>query len=249
MRVEYRLLGPLEAYVDGRPIPLAPRERGVLAVLALRANRVVPAAQVIDSVWPEDPPDSAANLVQGYVSNLRRKLGRETMETREPGYLLRLEEAASDLARFEQLAARGRAALDGGRPDDAARGLAEAVALWHGPALADLATEGILTAEAARLDELRVAAVERRLEAELACGRHAEAIAELEQLVTEQPLREHVRALFMLALYRSGRQADALAAYRSGRQALVAELGIEPGPPLQELERRILAHDSALDLA
>jgi DNA-binding SARP family transcriptional activator len=246
---EFRVLGPLEALTDGRPVKLGgPRSRAVLAVLLLHSGQVVSTSRLIDEVWAEDPPDTAANVLQGYVSQLRKELGRYAIETREPGYLLRVDHDAFDLHRFERLVSDGIEQLERGRAEDAAALLREALALWRGPALADVADEGVLRQAAARLDELRLVALERRIEADLAYGRHTEVVGELEGLVAEYPLRERPRALHILALYRCGRQADALAAYREARTTLVDELGIEPGTQLQELERAILQHDPALDL-
>jgi DNA-binding SARP family transcriptional activator len=247
--VEYRLLGPLEAVDSGRLLKLGGlRPRGVLAILLLHAGQVVPASKLIDEVWGDDPPETAANLLQGYVSQLRKELGRDAIATREPGYVLWADREALDLHRFERLAADGTAALGANQADDASRLLREALALWRGPALADVAEEGVARAAASRLDELRLLAVERRVEADLACARHAEVVGEVETLVAEYPLRERPRALHMLALYRCGRQADALAAYRAARATLVEELGIEPSASLQDLERAILRQDPELGL-
>jgi DNA-binding SARP family transcriptional activator len=246
---EFRVLGPLEALADGKPAKLGgSRPRAVLAVLLLHSGQVVSASRLIDEVWAEDPPGTAANVLQGYVSQLRKELGRDTIETREPGYLLRVDHETLDLHRFERLASEGTELFERGLAEDAAVLLREALALWRGPALADIANEGALRQAAARLDELRLVALERRIEADLACGRHTELVGELEALAAEYPLRERPRALQMLALYRCGRQADALAAYRVARATLVDELGIEPGAQLQELERAILQHDPSLDL-
>jgi DNA-binding SARP family transcriptional activator len=247
MTVEYRLLGPVEALIDGRPARLGgPRQRGVLVVLLTHANRVVTANRVIDELWEDDPPASATNLVQGYVSGLRKALGKDAIETRGAGYLLRAGPGALDLHRFEQSADAGGRALGDGRPAEAAELLARALAEWRGAALADLDGEPFLEPVAARLEELRMLAEERRLEAVLASGGHADALAGIDVLVRAHPLRELPRRLQMLALYRSGRQAEALAAYRAARGALVEELGIEPSPALQELERAILRHDPAI---
>jgi DNA-binding SARP family transcriptional activator len=245
---EYRVLGPLEALVDGRPVKLGgARPRAVLAVLLLHSGQVVPASRLIDDVWGVDPPETAQNVLQGYVSSLRKALGRSAIETREPGYVLHVEHDALDLRRFERLASDGVELLERNRCEDAGALLREALALWRGPALADVALGGMLRAGAARLDELRLVALERRIAADLACGRHDDVVGELAALVAEHPLREQPRALQMLALYRCGRQADALAAYRSAREHLVDELGIEPGTQLQDLERRILGHDRSLE--
>ena len=245
--VEYRVLGPVEALVDGVPAKLGgPRQRGVLVALLTRANSLVPAARVIDDLWEDDPPSSAANLVQGYVSHLRKALGRDAIETRGHGLP---GPRRSRRARPAPLRAarRRRGPRAGGGP--ARRGgalLGEALGEWTGPALGDLVGEPFLQSVAARLDELRLLAVERRMEAELAAGDHAAVLREIDALVAAHPLRERLRGLQMLALYRGGRQAEALEAFRAARATLVEELGIEPGSPLQELERAILRHDPTL---
>ena len=246
MATELRLLGPVEALTDGRPVRLSPRPRAVLAVLMLHAGQVVPATRLIDAVWGDHPPDTAANVLQGYVSQLRKALGRDTVETRDPGYLLRVDRDVIDLHRFERLATDGVRALDDGRPEEAAGALRDGLALWRGEALADVGEGDVLRPAAMRLDELRLVALERRLEADLACGRHREAVAELESLTAAHPLRERPQELHMLALYRCGRQAEALDSYRATRSRLVDELGLEPGAALQELERAILRHDPVL---
>jgi DNA-binding SARP family transcriptional activator len=247
MSVEYRLLGPLEVLVDGRSVDVGPpRHRCVLVLLLTHANAVVPAHQLVDELWGDTPPASAVNLVQGAVSALRKVVGKEAIATRGSGYALRVEPDALDLQRFERLAQTGSLALDDGRLDEALGALGEALSLWRGPALADLADEALVHAVASRLDELRLLALERRLEAELARGRHADALPDIRALVAEHPLRERPHGLLMLALYRCGRQADALEAYRSARATLVEELGISPGPALQELEGRILRQDPDL---
>ena len=247
MSVEYRLLGPLEVLVDGRPVELGPpRHRCLLVLLLTQANAVVPAHQIVDELWGDAPPASSVNLVQGAVSALRKVLGREAIATRGSGYALRVTPDALDLQRFERLAQEGSLALDDGRLDDAARALGEALSLWRGPALADLADERLVQTVASRLDELRLLALERHLEAELRLGRHADVLPGIRALVGDHPLRERLHGLLMLALYRCGRQADALEAYRSARATLVEELGISPGPALQELEGRILRQDPDL---
>jgi DNA-binding SARP family transcriptional activator len=245
--VEYRLLGPLEALVDGRPADLGPpRHRGVLVLLLTQANAVVPAHRLIDDLWGEDPPVSAANLVQGAVSQLRKALGREAIVTRGAGYALQVARDSVDLHRFERLAEAGSVALDNGHFDQAAAALGEALALWRGPALADLAHEAFAQPVAARLEDLRLLVEERRLEAELGRSHHEDALADIRRLAREHPLRERIHGLLMLALYRCGRQAEALEAYRAARTRLVEELGISPGPALQELEGRILRQDPTL---
>ena len=247
MRVDYRLLGPLEALVDGRAAELGPpRHRCVLVLLLTQPNTVVPVHHIVDELWGDDPPASAVNLVQGAVSQLRKVLGKDTIATRGSGYALRVEPDALDLQRFERLAQAGSMALDDDRPEEALAELSEALSLWRGPALADLADEALVLSVASRLEELRLLARERRLEAELALGRHADVLADIRALVAEHPLRERVHGLLMVALYRCGRQADALEAYRVARAALVEELGISPGPALQELEGQILRQDPDL---
>lgn len=233
--MEFRILGPLEVVAEGRAVSLGgTRQRALLAVLLTRANQVVSTERLIDELWGERPPKEARNTVQFYVSQLRKVLGADRIETRAPGYAIRIERDELDLHRFERLVAEGGPALT------------EALSLWRGPALADFAYEPFAQAEIARLEELRLAALEQRLEADLALGRHGELVGELEALVAEHPLRERLRGQLMLALYRSGRQAEALDVYRETRRVLVDELGIEPSPTLQELERSILRHDPGL---
>ncbi len=245
--VEFGILGPLEARDGDRVVPLGgPRQRGVLAILLTRAGRVVPAEQLVDELWSSEPPASAAGVLQTYVSNLRKSLGRGAIVTRGPGYSVALEPGQLDLHEFERLTTMGAKALAEGSPGEAAAAFREALDLWRGPALADFAYEPFAQAEIARLEELRLLALERRIDADLACGRHAEVVGELEGLAAEHPLREHLHRQLMLALYRSGRQAEALEAYRAAREALVEGLGIEPGAALQELQRAILRQDPEL---
>jgi DNA-binding SARP family transcriptional activator len=245
--IEYRVLGSLEALDGGHPLSLGGlRQRAVLAVLLLHANEVVPASRLIDDVWGDEPPETAANILQGYVSDLRHVLGRDAIVTRGRGYAISVEAGDLDLRRFERLAEAGTQALDHDRASEAAESLRQALGLWRGPALADL-DESFALAALGRLEELRLGALDRRIYADLACGRHAEVVAELTALVAEHPLRERFRAQHMLALYRCGRQAEALDSYRAARTILAEELGIDPGPPLQRLEREILAHDPSLD--
>ncbi len=246
--MDFRVLGPLEVRRDGRPLSLGGRkQRLLLALLLLRANHVVPAARLVDDLWAGRPPETAQTALQGYISQLRKALEPEgppyrVLVTRAPGYTLSLASGESDLDRFETLI---RSARDED-PAKAAQMLRAALALWRGEPLADLAGEPSLQAHAVRLEESRLGALEARIEAELALGRHDELIPELEAIVAEHPLRERPRAHLMVALYRSGRQADALEVYRTGRAALADDLGLEPSPLLQELERRILRHDPAL---
>jgi DNA-binding SARP family transcriptional activator len=237
--VQFRILGPLEAIDSGRSLPLgSARQRAMLALLLTRPNEVVSTDRMIDELWGAKPPRTALNIVQYYVSQLRKVLGAERIVTRPPGYAIRIEQNELDLEHFELLLERGDA-----------EALHEALALWRGPALADFVYEPFASEEIARLEELRLVAHERRVEADLERGRSAELVAELEQLIAVHPLRERLRGQLMLALYRSGRQAEALAVYQDTRKTLVEELGIEPGPALQELERSILQQDPALEPA
>jgi class 3 adenylate cyclase/predicted ATPase len=208
----------------------------------------VATARLVDELWGERPPQTAVKSVQVFVSQLRKALGDGVLETRGAGYRLRVEPGTLDEQRFERLLDQGRQLLAGGDARRAAELLRQALALWRGPALADFEYEPFARNEIARLDELRLAALEQRLEADLALGRHAEVVGELQGLVNDHPLRETLRGLLMLALYRSGRQADALAAYQQGRAALVDELGLDPSPALQQLEKAILVQDPALEL-
>jgi class 3 adenylate cyclase/DNA-binding SARP family transcriptional activator len=244
--VEFRILGPLEVRGDGRPVALGgAKQRAVLVLLVLRAGELLATERIVDELWGDTPPPSATKTVQVYVSQLRKTLGRDVVETRGSAYVLHADDV--DARRFERLLDEGRRLL----PTDAAgaeRVLAEALALWRGSPLADVAYERFAAGEIARLEELRLVAREGRLKARLALGAHAQAVPELEALVREQPLRESLRRLLMLALYRSGRQADALAAYQDARVSLVDELGLEPGPALQQLEQAILRQDPALEL-
>ena len=239
MRV--RVLGPIEASVGGRPVPLgAGKQRALLAMLAVHANRTVSADALLEGLWGEQPPASAPKMVQQYVSQLRRALADggngDALEilTRGRGYELRVAPDEVDAARFERLVA-----------DGAAR---EALALWRGPPLADVADEPFAAAEIRRLEELRLTALEQAIDAELADGRHRELVAELEGLVAEHPLSERLHGQLMLALYRSGRQAEALEAYRRARSTLVEQIGVEPGPQLRRLHEAILRQDASLDL-
>jgi len=247
MTLRLRILGPLEATVDGDPVALgAPMQRALLAALLLRRNEVVARDRLITVLWGEEPPTSAAGSLQVYVHGLRRALGAERIETRGGGYRLRVEPGELDLDRFERLVGRGRRALADGQPEDAEDDLRAALAIPAGPSLADLRGSDELALEAARLDELRLRAVELLNDVELALGRHDAVVPRLEILVAEHPFRERFREQQMLALYRAGRQKEALEAYRAARRVLVGELGVEPGPALQELERAILRQDAGL---
>lgn len=244
--LEVRLLGPLDAGRDGELVALGgPKPRTLLAVLALEPGRVVSVDRLVEALWPGDPPETAAHAIQVYVSHLRKALG-PVIATRAPGYELELAPERVDVHRFMRLAQEGRGALEADDVVAAEAALREALALWRGPALADFLYEPFAQTEIARLEELRTVVLEERIDADLALGRHAELVSELEALVQAQPLRERPRAQLMLALYRSGRQADALAAYRAARETLVEELGIDPGPELRELEAAILRQDESL---
>jgi DNA-binding SARP family transcriptional activator len=218
-------------------------------VLLLHANEVVPTDRLIDELWGEDSPEGAVAALRVNVSRLRKALPPDVLTTRSPGYLVRVEPDELDLHRFERLVDEGRSLLARGLAADASERLRDALALWRGPALADFAYESFAQAAIARLEEIRLAAVELRIDADLALGRHDELIGELEALVAEHPLRERLRVYLMTALYRSGRQAEALDAYQDARRALVDELGIDPSPALQELERAILRQDPSLEVA
>ena len=252
--MHFRILGPLEVRDQGRePIIAASKQRTLLAILLLHPNEVVSSDRLIEELWGERPPASAAKSLQVYVSRLRRALDGEpgngadgVIVTRGGGYLLRVEPEELDLARFERLLEDGGGALARGAPEQALALLREALSLWRGPPLADFAYESFAQSEIARLEELHLSAVELRIEAELALGRHARLIGELETLVERHPFREHLYAQLMLALYRSGRQAEALETYQQARRTLVDELGIEPSEELGELERAILNHDASL---
>ena len=247
MATQFRVLGPVEALLDGTPAALgAPKQRGLLALLLVNRRRVVSAEQLVDGLWGEAPPTSAVQSLQVYVHGLRRALGADRIATAGRGYRAVVAEEELDLDRFERGLERGRAALEAGRAEDAADELRDALALWRGSALADLPEESRRAAEADRLDELRLTALELRFEAELACGRHDAVVAELEAVTAEEPYRERFLRQRVLALYRCGRQAEALEVYRNARRALADELGLEPSPALQELERAILRQDESL---
>ena len=241
--MEFLILGPLEVVEAGREIAVAgSKPRALLAVLLLYANEVVSRDRLVDELWGEAPPETAATALQVHVSQLRKALGRETIVTRAPGYVIRVGPGDLDAECFESLLkdAQGQDAAV------AAETLREALELWRGPALADLG-DTLARPERTLLEERRLSALEQRIEAELALGRHAELVPELEGLVRERPLRERLRGQLMLALYRYGRQADALEVYRSGRRLLDEELGLKPDNELQRLERAILNHDPSLE--
>jgi DNA-binding SARP family transcriptional activator/class 3 adenylate cyclase/tetratricopeptide (TPR) repeat protein len=234
--MEFRILGPLEVSSDGRVLDLGGgKQRALLAMLLLDANNVVSTGRLIDALWEDDPPETAQKALQVHVSGLRKVLGKERIVTREPGYQLRVEEDELDLARFQRLREQGKPA--------------DALALWRGEPLPEFGVRRFAQSDIARLEDARLACLEERIDQDLRAGRHAELTGELEGLVKEYPLRERLRALSMLALYRSGRQAEALAAYQEARRALVDELGIEPGKQLRDLHQAVLNQDPALDVA
>src|SRR4051794_22177787 len=245
--MEFKILGPLEVRDGGENVTCSgAKQRLLLSVLLLNANEVVSSERLVDVLWGDRPPETSKAL-QMHVSQLRKSLAPGVLVTRPPGYELRVAPRDVDLHRFEAAVEEGRAALAAGQAHNARRILHEALGLWRGPPLADLTFEDALHGEIARLEELRVEALELRLDADLALGGHAGVVAELERLVAEHPTRERLHAQLMLALYRSGRQAEALEVYRRTRRALVDELGIEPGRELQDLEGRILAQDPGLE--
>jgi DNA-binding SARP family transcriptional activator len=236
--IEFRILGPFAVIADGRPVAIpGAKERATLALLLLRVGQIVSVDSLIDALWDDQPPATARNSLQVRIAGLRKLIGAERIESRGSGYVLHADQNEVDLERFELLVARG-----GGE------NLREALALWRGPALADFDHEAWAQAPIARLQELRLTAFEQRVDFELHAGRHAELVAELETEMSHNPLRERLRAQLMLALYRSGRQADALRAYQDGRKALLEQLGIEPYPAMRELERAILRQEPSLDL-
>src|SRR5262245_49583876 len=231
--MEFRILGPLEVVDGDNTFPLGgERQRALLALLLTQANSIVSTDRLLDELWGADPPKAALNTIQYYVSQLRKTLGADRIVTRPPGYLIRVEPEELDLARFERLSQEGTV-----------ESLHAALELWRGPALADLAFESFAREEASRLEELRLVVHERRIDADLESGRAADLVSELERLIADHPLRERLRGQLILALYRSRRQAEALNAYQAARSTLVEELGIEPGPELQELERAVLRQD------
>ena len=234
--MEYRVLGPIEALDGERRLPLGgPKQQALLGVLLLAANRVVPRDELVEALWPEGAPPTASTALQVYVSRLRKLLPLGALETRAPGYLFHVGPGEVDVARFEQLAAAGRSA--------------EALELWRGPPLGGLELGGWARVEAQRLEERRLAVLEDRIEAELALGRDAELIAELEAQAALHPLRERLRGQLMLALFRAGRQVEALEHYRALRTTLSEELGLEPDASLRHLHTAILRQSAELEAA
>src|ERR671930_1777443 len=243
---ESRTLEPLGFSVAAEPVPLTgQKQRALLALLLLEANRVVSTDRLVDALWGDQPPRTAATSLQNFISQLRKLLGPETLVTKPPGYLLRIEPEELDLERFRRLVDEARSEP----PDARAAKLRSALDLWRGPPLADLGFETFAQSEIGRLEELRLAVVEDRIEAELQAGHHGEIVGELEAFADQHPLRERLRAHLMLALYRSGRQAEALTLYQQTRALLVEQLGIEPSPLLQRLERDILRQEPELEHA
>jgi YVTN family beta-propeller protein len=260
--MHFRVLGPLEVEDGTHNLRLGGhQQRALLALLLLRANEVVPVDEIIEDLWGAEPPASATKSVHALISKLRGRLEGEAADepngqtgkngvlfTRPHGYVLTVSDGELDLDRFQSLMEEGRGALAAGQAAAAADRFREALALWRGPPLAEFAYDSFAQIEIARLEELRLSGVEERIEAELALGLHRELISELEALLSKNPLRERLRGQLMLALYRSGRQAQALDAYRQARRTLVDELGIEPSPALQRLEQAILQQDESLEL-
>jgi predicted ATPase/class 3 adenylate cyclase len=233
--MEFRVLGPLEVSSEGRLLDLGgAKQRALLAMLLLDANNVVSTDRLTAGLWEDDPPETAQKALQVHVSGLRKVLGKERVVTKEPGYLLRLEAGELDLASFQRLREQGKPA--------------DALALWRGEPLSEFSSSRFARSEIARLEDARLACLEERIDQDIKAGRHNELTGELEGLVQQYPLREQLRALLILALYRCGRQAEALAAYQEARRALVDELGIEPGKPLRDLHQAVLNQDPALDL-
>jgi len=252
-KMEFRLLGPVEVRRDERTVPVpAGKQRAVLAALLLNAGRVVSAEELAEALWGSRPPRSARVTLQNYVRRLRQALGdagRERIITQPGGYLIRVEADELDLARFEALLARARTAARASAWETAARQARAALALWRGAPLADVESETLAAQEVPRLAEARLQALEARISADIRLGRPDEVIGELSILARQHPFRERLHGLLMLALYRDGRQAEALAAYQQARRVLADELGAEPGPELRALHQRILSGQPVLDRA
>ena len=247
--MEYRILGPLEVARAGRVVPIgAGRQRALLVLLLLHRNQALPTDRLIDELWGDCPPATAVKILQNAVSQLRRTLSDGALVTEGHGYALMVEPGAMDVDEFERAIEQARTAMVAMDAASAAAGFRRALALWRGAALGDLASEPFARAEAARLEERRAVAFEERVEADLALGKHADLVGELEAAIALEPLRERRRSLLVLALDRSGRQAQALQAYQDTRRVLSGELGLEPGPDLRRLEQAVLQHDPSLDL-
>src|SRR5690349_2344754 len=242
--MEFRILGPLEVVDGGRKIALDRRRlRALLAFLLLHANELISSDRLIDEVWGPDPPKTAGASLQNYVSRLRKAIGADAVVSQPPGYVLRVDPVQFDLARFERLSAEGRGAPEA---RERAEKLRAALALWRGPALDDLAFEPFARDEVGRLEEARLAVLEDCIDGELELGHAGALVGELEELVEEHPLRERFRAQLMRALYRAGRQAEALHAFQEAREVLTEELGLEPGEELRVLQQAILRQDPSL---
>ncbi|MEJ2857944.1 MULTISPECIES: AfsR/SARP family transcriptional regulator [unclassified Saccharothrix] len=254
--MKFSVLGSTEVVDGGAQLELGGvKQRAILGYLLLHANKVVPTSQILQAMWEGNPPPTARKMVQNAVSGIRRMLAANTdptttplLRTHRPGYQLRVDVQAVDLFVFRSLVRDGRTAISEGSHALGAERLREALSLWRGRALADLVETGICWSELTALEDERLSALEDRLDAELACGRHREITPELEVLTATEPMRERLCLQFMLALYRSGRQADALRVYRRTREALIDGLGLEPGRGLQELQQRILEHDAAIQV-
>ena len=246
--MEFAILGAVEVHVDGRSLRLGgPKPRALLAILLLNANAVVSRDRLIDGLWGEAPPATAAHTLDDYVSRLRKELGSDRIERRSPGYVLRVEPGELDLEQFETLGEQGRRELARGDSEIAAATFRAALGLWRGQALEDVLFEPFASLESERLEERRLSLLEDRLEADLACGQGSALLAELHRLARDHPLRERLLGQLMLALYRSGQQAKALELFQASRRRLAEELGLEPGPQLRTLERQILEQDASLD--
>ncbi|WP_084285985.1 AfsR/SARP family transcriptional regulator [Solirubrobacter soli] len=251
----FRILGPIAVAGPRGPLPVhGARQLALLAFLLIHANRTVSTDRLIDALWRDQPPKGAVKRVHVAVTRLRTTLDPTgesraggPLQTVTGGYLLAVEPDALDADLFRALIVDGRGALGGGRSPDAAAALRRALAMWRGPPLSEVAFEDFAQAEIRALEELRLDAVELVIEADLASGRHREVLGEIESLIRERPLREHPRAQHMLALYRSGRQADALAAFHDLRRTLLADLGIEPGSHIRALQEAMLRQDPALE--
>jgi DNA-binding SARP family transcriptional activator len=254
--MQFSVLGSTEVTAAGVQLELGGvKQRAILGYLVLHANKVVPTSQILQAMWEGNPPPTARKMVQNAVSAIRRMLAAHrddttpTLHTHPPGYQLRIDQETVDLFRFRTMVREGRTAITDGRPARGVELLRTALSLWRGRALADLVETGICWSELAAIEDERLSALEDRLDAELACGRHREITPELEVLTATEPLRERLCLQFMLALYRSGRQADALRVYRRTREALIDGLGLEPGRELRELQQRILEHDAAIQVS
>ena len=250
LAMDFRILGPLEVREGERQLAIGSRkQRALLAILLLHAGTVVSRDKLVDALWAGDPPATASAALRVHVAELRKILESADAElTVDPGYRLDLRPGELDLARFEKLLAEATGPADARDSADVAKSLRTALAMWRGQALADFAYEAFAAQAIGRLEELRLVAHERCIDAELELGRERELVPELDELVAQHRLRERLRGQLMLALYRCGRQADALASYQDARRVMADELGIEPGQPLQALEQQILNHDPVLNL-